>query len=176
MTADGKITLSLPGPPVSASVSWEDVRAYLRADGWAPTAEPDADGDQHWRGPNCTCFTASNDHAGEMAHSIERLARLASVSPGEMLARIAGGPVSHLLRVADEAARKATAGLVQSPAPPASVGVVLTITHADEVRRAAEDMRERCAKAVEHGTGGNSRKVIATAIRALPIEPGKAEP
>ncbi len=115
MTADGKTPLTLPGPPVSASVSWDDVRRYLRAEGWEH--QPMRHDWEHWdRGTRAIQFGASG--VG-MARVIGEIAAYEGVSPGEMLARIAGQP--------------RTVGAFAEAAWAAG----------------AEDMRERCAKMAE---------------------------
>jgi len=88
--------ITLPGPPVSAEVSWDMVRAYLTREGWNPTSpSADEDGEEYWRARDnrgASCFIGGADDPAAIEVAINRLARLASCSPGEMLARIASPP------------------------------------------------------------------------------------
>lgn len=88
-TPTSGVTLTLPGPSITATVSWEQVRAYLTRSGWDLPA-----GQTHWwqRGKGGEYVWAPPDKQGDaddMSDTIRTLARLVSVSSGEMLQRIA---------------------------------------------------------------------------------------
>lgn len=108
-----------------------------------------------------------------MESSISTLARLADIAPGEMLARIAGAPLRTVESI-DAEVRWIMEDKMDSLATsvPESVAVTLTITHADDVREAAEAMRDRCAEAVEAVDDFGSAEYAAT-IRALPLDGSK---
>lgn len=91
------IRLTLPGPAVTADVTWDDVRSYLVAEGWALQG---SDGGALWRHPDTVETVvryppqpgdprARDLETGNIALAILTLARLADVAPGVMLARIA---------------------------------------------------------------------------------------
>lgn len=84
MTTPITLTLTLAGPAVTASVTWEDVRRYLRAEGFS--REVAYEGAEMWRvGPHGSRAVVG----GNMREAIKHLAVLADVAPGVMLARIA---------------------------------------------------------------------------------------
>lgn len=105
------VEVTLLGPSVTRSISWDDVRAYLRREGWIRrdiAAEP-----ERW---NALCesdrYADSCVFVGwagfSIREAVETLARRASVSPGEMLARIADA-AEPLARPYDERCRGETA-------------------------------------------------------------------
>jgi len=161
--------ITLPGPPVSAEVSWDMVRAYLTREGWL-IAERYADGGEAWSlpsGPGVVWVGVDiTTVANGIVHAVGVLARLASVSPGEMLARIAGQvEPSRLAQVcADYDALRANYR---------DVCDAHRAGYAAAEQRAAEDMRERCVEYVR-GMLHDPDAAIA-AIRALPI-PGQPSP
>ena len=96
-----KLSVTLPGPHVTRTVTWEQVRVYLASIGWTIRVR---DGNlEMWRipgrdEPGCPTvwvgWWAINPSGGlqVMETTITTLAGLADVSPGEMLARIHGSP------------------------------------------------------------------------------------
>lgn len=88
MTTEAQ-TLTLPGAPVTRAVSWDMVRAYLRAEGWAPRTVAGHRAERWNQAGNEWPIWTGTDRIGDV---VSYLARLVSVSPGEMLARIADGP------------------------------------------------------------------------------------
>lgn len=89
---DEPVRVTLPGAQVTAEVTWEQVRAYLRAEGWTMdrinvTGTTFA---ERWQGgkPKGGVWVDASDCT--VGDTVTLLARLASVAPGEMLARIAG--------------------------------------------------------------------------------------
>lgn len=87
---DAGVTLTLAGPTVTAMVSWERVRAYLTREGWVSLRH--SEWVTTWRpADQMGRFTPVINERKEATpeEAIVKLARLASVSPGEMLQRIA---------------------------------------------------------------------------------------
>lgn len=84
MTA--RLSLTLPGPAITAEVSWGDVRAYLRAEGWAPYGDDPAT----WH-KGADRVVAERRPGWYLEDAVRLLADYADVSPGEMLTRIAAG-------------------------------------------------------------------------------------
>jgi len=82
-------TLTLPGAPVTRSITWEQIEKHLREQGWEATP---ASGGARWTkaGVTFTLYTYPTDldDVGFMEIVVKLLARLDGCSPGEMLARI----------------------------------------------------------------------------------------
>lgn len=189
------IRLTLPGEPVTADVTWDDVRRYLVTEGWALQGS-DGDGGALWCHPGTVETVvryppqpgdprARDLETGNVALAILTLARLADVAPGVMLARIAAPTpqLADLDGMADQF--RATTRALEA-----------TLSHADQiytdvarrqkaqheatggvpalplgeyeqgfVRQGEKDMRERAAAKAERDGFG----AIAIAIRALPL-------
>lgn len=85
-------TLTLEGPTITRDLSMDDMRAYLRSDGYTRAADNE-DGGEVWRkGSNHEVFYCDNalSERGSLVCAVGSLAKIAGCSPGEMLAKIAG--------------------------------------------------------------------------------------
>ena len=147
MTAE-RHSITLPGEPVTAAVSWDNVRAYLVANGWRNVV------DAYWMhetlsaesvwiaGPSC-----------DPSYAITIIARVHGCAPGVMLARIAGQAEPNC-----------------SPSDAASLAIDVGRVAYSE---GAEAMRERCAaSAIDScARGYDDPDEIAARIRALPLVP-----
>lgn len=100
MDEETKITLALPGPAIQRSITVEQVRAYLRSQGWEHTGATE-DGELWERAQAPTnggrarlwlWASSSNAALGSVTTIMTWLAAEAGIAPGEMLARIADGP------------------------------------------------------------------------------------
>lgn len=176
--------LTLPGEPVTAEVTWEQVREYLRAEGWV---RRDVHGEpEKWIAPalvpgvGLPCVFV--EWAGfSMREAVETLARLAGVAPGTMLARIAAptsleppalgawrdpDPPDFATRAAERVLRKLYGAGRGTDAERATV--------AAEVRKSAEDMRNRIANIIATAASvipqDEPRARFAAMVRALPLD------
>lgn len=88
------ITLTLPGESVTAEVTWEQVRAYLRAVGWRPSPKAAPESrvvmwERHDANSVVYCGGVEPwENSRNIVATVNTLARLTSVSPGAMLLRI----------------------------------------------------------------------------------------
>lgn len=182
------IRLTLPGPAVTADVTWDDVRRHLVAEGWREVAPG-----VWFRGGHTSVRSRGDDD--DMAFTVRRLARLADVAPGVMLARIAAPtpqladldgmadqfrattraltfPLSHADQIytdvtgRQKAQHEATGGVPALPLGEYEQGFV---------QQGEKDMRARAAEAADaeveiaHPIGAVAARHIAAAIRALPL-------
>lgn len=155
---------------VTATVTCAQFRSYLSSIGMRLVNLEGDDETEAWVGVDGRRVYVSGD-ADDMEHAIARLAKIVSVSPGEMLMRIVG-PTPSYPGAVPWRSRADT-----SPECYALVYRNATDTQAaDFLAGHAEDMRERCVKEAESwddgsASGGRAR-CVANAIRVLPLTAG----